>query len=420
MTSSLSSATSAVSAVPAARSATSPVAPAGGRCPACASTSLTHFYSQDGVPSHSCLLMPDEHEARAFPTGDLRIAFCESCGLVMNTAYNPATAQYSSRYEETQGFSARFQEFAADLAKRWVHKYDLYGKSVLEVGCGKGEFLVNMVEQGAGSGVGIDPGVKPDRIDPRLAGRITWIADFYTEEYAHLKADALVCRHTLEHIGPAAEFMRSIRSAIGAATGTIVLFELPDVRRILEEAAYWDVYYEHCSYFSAGSLARLFRATGFEVLDVSREYDDQYLVIEARPSEVPAPGEPLPIEDDVDRLRGSIRFFEREVTESLGGWSAKLREVSEAGGRAAIWGSGSKGVSFLAGLGEQAGLVDYAVDINPHKHGMFMAGTGHRIVPPSQLAEDQPDLVVVMNPIYLDEIGRELARLGVTTELKAV
>ena len=43
--------------------------------------------------------------------------------------------------------------------------------------------------------------------------------------------------------------------------------------------------------FSAGSLARLFRASGFEVLDVSYEYDDQYLLIEARPSTTtPAPG----------------------------------------------------------------------------------------------------------------------------------
>jgi hypothetical protein len=390
------------------------------RCPACAGASLTLFYVKEGVASHSCLLMRDEREARTYPTGDLRIAFCESCGFVMNTAYDPAMAQYSARYEETQGFSPLFQEFARDLAGRWVHKYDLRGKSVLELGCGKGEFLVNMVEQGAGSGIGIDPGVRPERIDSALAHRLTWIADYYTDKYTHLKADAVVCRHTLEHIGPVADFMRSLRAAIGNQTESVVLFELPDVFRILAEAAHWDVYYEHCSYFSAGSLARLFRATGFEVLDVSREYDDQYLVIEARPSTAPAPGEPLPIEDDVDGLRKSTRFFERSVTESLGRWSAKLREVCEAGGRVAIWGSGSKGVSFLAGLGERARLVDYAVDVNPYKHGMFMAGSGHRIVAPSQLAADRPALVVVMNPIYLEEIGRELARLGVHTELKAV
>jgi SAM-dependent methyltransferase len=393
---------------------------AASRCPACGGIDLTHFYAKDGVASHSCLLMESEEEARSFPTGDLRIAFCEDCGFVMNTAHDPEMAQYSARYEETQAFSPLFQEFALDLAKRWVHTYDLYGKSVLELGCGKGEFLVNMVKQGAGTGIGIDPGVRPERIDPALSDRLTWIADYYTDRYSHLKADAVVCRHTLEHIGPVAEFMRSIRAAIGDQTDAVVLFELPDVLRILEEAAYWDVYYEHCSYFSAGSLARLFRRTGFEVLNVSREYDDQYLLIEARPSVAPAPGEPLEIEDDVSRMRASLAHFERSVRESLEGWAAELRRVHDRGGRVAIWGSGSKGVSFFAGLGETARLVDYAVDINPYKHGKFMAGSGHRIVPSKQLAVDQPELVVVMNPIYLDEIRRELVQLGVSAELKAI
>lgn len=390
------------------------------RCPACGGSSLTPFYAKDQVASHSCLLMDDEAEALAFPRGDLRIVFCDTCAFVFNTVYDPSLAAYSARYEETQAFSPLFREFARDLAKRWVDKYDLHGRSVLEIGCGKGEFLVNMIEQGAGTGIGIDPGVRVERIDPSLADRLTWIADYYGPNYSHLKADAVVCRHTMEHISPVAEFMTTIRAAIGDQPDTIVLFELPDVLRILEEAAYWDVYYEHCSYFSAGSLARLFRATGFEVLEISQEYDNQYLVIEAKPSVVPAPGEPLPIEDDIDHLRGLLAPFEQKVNQSLDHWADELRALHARGGRAAIWGSGSKGVSFFAGLGEAASLVDYAVDINPYKHGKFMAGSGHRIVGPERLVEDRPDLVIVMNPIYLKEIGDELDRLGVTTDLRPV
>ncbi|MDT3443510.1 MULTISPECIES: class I SAM-dependent methyltransferase [unclassified Pseudofrankia] len=390
------------------------------RCPACNGSSLTPFYAKDGVASHSCLLMDDEVEALAFPKGDLRIVFCDTCAFVFNTHYNGSLAAYSARYEETQAFSPLFREFARDLAKRWVDKYDLHDRSVLELGCGKGEFLVNMIEQGAGSGIGIDPGVHPERIDPELTDRLTWIADYYGPKYTHLKADAVVCRHTMEHISPVGDWMRSIREAIGDQPDTVVLFELPDVLRILEEAAYWDVYYEHCSYFSAGSLARLFRATGFEVLEVSREYDDQYLVIEAKPSTTPAPGEPLEIEDDVERLRASLASFDLSVATSLANWSDEIRAVRARGGRVAIWGSGSKGVSFFAGLGEAARLVDYAVDVNPYKHGKFMAGSGHAIVAPDRLATDRPELVIVMNPIYLDEIGESLAELGVSTDLRAI
>ena len=51
-----------------------------------------------------------------------------------------------------------------------------------------------------------------------------------------------------------------------------------------------------------------------------------------------------------------------------------------------IWGAGSKGVAFLSmlGVGDE---VDYAVDVNPGKHGMFMPGTGHEIVSPNRLEE---------------------------------
>jgi SAM-dependent methyltransferase len=389
-------------------------------CPACGGTQLDPFHAKDGVPSHSCLLLADEAAARAFPKGDLRIARCAGCGFIMNTAFDPARNQYSTRYEETQAFSARFQDFARNLAKRWVDKYDLYGRSVLEIGCGKGEFLVHMVEQGAGSGIGIDPGVRPERIDSPVADQLTWITDFYSARYAQLAADAVVCRHTLEHIAPVGDFMRTIRAALGDRTDVPVLFELPDVLRVLTEAAFWDVYYEHCSYFSAGSLARLFRATGFEVLDVSLDYDDQYLLIEARPSTVPAPGEPLPIENDMAALRTGVRHFQRELDATVQRWSELVRRVHERGGRAAIWGSGSKGVAFLATLGRAADLIEYAVDINPYKHDMFMAGSGHRIVPPERLREDPPDLLVVMNPIYREEIAAELTRLGVETEVRAV
>jgi hypothetical protein len=87
--------------------------------------------------------------------------------------------------------------------------------------------------------------------------------------------------------------------------------------------------------------------------------------------------------------------------------------------RVVIWGAGSKGVAFLTTLGVDYGLA-YAVDINPHKNGFFMPGTGHEVVLPTFLRENCPDVVVVMNEIYEDEIRRELAEMGLAPELVSV
>jgi hypothetical protein len=74
-------------------------------------------------------------------------------------------------------------------------------------------------------------------------------------------------------------------------------------------------------------------------------------------------------------------------------------------------------VSFLAAAGEH---VEAAVDINPHKHGTFMAGTGHPVIAPRDLVDISPELVVVMNPVYLDEIGNDLKELGLSSDVVAV
>ena len=154
----------------------------------------------------------------------------------------------------------------------------------LEIGCGKGEFLVMMCEEGAGRGIGIDPGTRPERIDSPAADRLTWIQDLYSDRYGFILTDAVVSRHTLEHIAPVGDMLTTIRRSIDNRMDTVVLFELPDVRRVLDEIAFWDIYYEHCSYFSAGSMARAFRTAGFDVVDLDLAFDDQYLLLAARPS----------------------------------------------------------------------------------------------------------------------------------------
>lgn len=393
-------------------------APAAHVCPACDRRALIVFHEQHDIPTNSCLLL-DADEAVAYPRGEMQLAFCSTCGFLANVAFDPRLSEYSSRYEETQGYSVRFVDFATGLARHWVQKYDLADGTAIEIGCGKGEFLEYLVEAGLGHGTGIDPGLHPERLRPELAGRITAQTTFYDERYGSLEADAVICRHTLEHIPDVARFVRVIRDGIGDRTDTIVLFELPDIQRILDEVAFWDVYYEHCSYFSAGSLARLFRAVGFEVRHVERVYDDQYLILEARPSSTPAAGDPLPIEDDLEMLAKGTQLFEERFTRTLEDWRGRLAALQRTGGTAVIWGSGSKGVSFLTNLAMDD-AIRCAVDINPFKHGMAMSGSGHRIVGPDALTDLRPDLVIAMNPIYRDEIQAELDRRHLTAELVAI
>lgn len=389
----------------------------GAVCPCCGADGLEAFHEQEGVPVHSVRLVPTRAEALDFPRGALRLGLCRRCGFITNTAYDPALQDYAVAYEETQGCSPTFNSWASGLARRWVERYDLEGDDVLEIGAGKGEFLASMIEHGAGHGVGIDPSFEAGRLDGRAGERIDFIADYYSERYAHLAGDAVVCRHTLEHIHPAGDFVRLVRGSLAGRPDAVVLLELPDAMRVLREVAFWDVYYEHCSYFTPGSLARLLRSAGFELLELELDYGDQYILAECRPAHG-APAPPHRLEEEPAEVADAAARFADGLATTRARWRERLERLRADGGRAAIWGGGSKGVSFLTtvGLGDE---IAYVVDVNPRKQGMYMAGSGHRVVGPGYVADDPPDLMIAMNPIYLEEIGAELAAQGVDAELVA-
>ncbi len=384
-------------------------------CPGCGSAESLEFYSQSGAPVHSVLLFATREAAVEYPRGEIRLAFCARCGFIWNRYHHPALQEYSERCEETQGFSVTYNEFARRLASDLVERHGLRGKHILEIGCGKGEFLNLLCKLGGNTGTGFDPAFREDR--GRRTPGVRFVKDFYSEKYSDEHADFMVCKMTLEHIGCSGRFISAVRRALGEKP-TRVFFQVPDVTRVLRELAFWDVYYEHCSYFSPGSLGRLFRASGFDVTGISRGYGGQYLLLDAVAS-AGRPSPPLPVEEEPEELRNAVTFFSENVIQKTALWRHKLREFRKSGYRTVLWGSGSKGVAFLTTLGI-TDEIKYVVDVNPYRCGTFMAGTGHEIVSPEFVCRYRPDAVVLMNPVYRREVEMELERLGHSAEVLTV
>ena len=387
-------------------------------CPSCSADVTRILYRVPSIPIHSCVLLDSVEEARAFPRRDLELAYCEECGFIFNRIFDETVMGYSTDFEESQHFSGTFNAFAKALAQEAADKCAIAGKHVLEIGCGKGEFLLEFCRAGGATGLGIDPGYRADDGRTDSKGQVQFITDFFSEKYEHLDADVIVCRHTLEHIAPVSRFISSIRRMIGERSETKVFFETPDAKRVLAEGAFWDIYYEHCSYFSPGTHARLFRQHGFDVTDLSLMFDDQYIIQYAHP--VAQRSSPhLPLESDLDEMHRLALEFPRRVREVQDHWRDLVQDASKRGRRVVLWGGGSKGVSFLTTLGLTS-EISTIVDINPYKQGKFMPGTGHPVVAPEALVDQPPDLVIVMNPIYVTEIRANLKRLGLEPEVVAL
>ncbi|UCC65345.1 MAG: methyltransferase domain-containing protein [Anaerolineae bacterium] len=388
------------------------------KCTVCNAADIVLFFEMPQVPVHCNLLWPRRDQAISAPKGDIRLGFCQDCGHIFNLAFDPALMAYTQDYENSLHFSPRFQDYAESLARRLIERHDLYGKGIIELGCGKGDFLRLLCDLGGNRGFGFDPSYVPEHESEATAERITFIQDFYSERYASHEADFICCRHVLEHVQFPRDFLTGVRNSIGHRSETVVFFEVPNALFTLRDLGIWDLIYEHCSYFNASSLSRLFTLCGFNVHSITEAYDSQFLCIEALPGE----GSTKAMDDfgnDMAAMACDVRAFADRYRSKLQAWQRNLARMVCLEQRVVIWGAGSKGVTFLNGL-ETRDLICYAVDINPRKQGMYLAGSGQQIVPPEFLPEYQPDVVIVMNPIYEDEIRQRIAQLGLTPRIVCV
>jgi SAM-dependent methyltransferase len=385
------------------------------KCYVCGHAEMKIFYKMRSVPTHSVLLMPSRDTAVNHPKRDITLGFCRQCGFVENTSFDPATQKYSENYESTQTYSEIFNAFLRELSKKMVDRHNLHHKTIIEIGCGNGEFLDLICQFGPNRGFGFDPSCRREDKD---SGAVRFIKEVYSEKYSNIQADFICCRMTLEHIYRPAGFLNMLRNSIGSRS-PVLLFQVPDVIRILREVAFWDIYYEHCSYFSHESLAGLFQRCGFHVVDRWKDYSDQYLFVEVRPGAEKVAAPLLTAEEDLDELAQYVAYFSKESPRRIDMWRTEIGKMKSRGDTVAIWGGGSKGVAFLTTLDIQD-EVEYVIDINPKKQGTFMAGTGHKIVSPEFMKKVTPDVIIAMNPVYIQEITSRMAIMDITARLLSV
>ena len=367
------------------------------RCPVCDSNLIVPFLVRSSVPVHQNLVMADILSAREINRGNLTLAVCEDCGFIFNQDFDGSKLSYGKEYDNTQTYSPSFESYISELARSLIYDKNIQNCSIVEVGCGKGSFLSKLVksEEWGNTGYGFDPSyVGAETV---FDGRLKFEKRYYDSECANIHADVVVCRHVIEHIPDPLSLLFSVRQALVHSPNARVFFETPCVEWILRNQVIWDFFYEHCSYFTAESLATAFEVSGFQVKSVDRIFQGQYLWLEA----TIASAEPAVTKKPafISSLAKQFATSEREL---ISKWEIKIQELASQG-KVALWGAGAKGVTFANLIDPHRKWIDCIIDLNPNKQGKYIPGAAHPIVKYQDIADREITTAILMNPNYYQE-----------------
>jgi SAM-dependent methyltransferase len=379
-------------------------------CIVCGGARVAPFLRIENAPVSCNHLCSTRLAALNEPTAEISLGFCPDCGHVFNLAYDPARLSYRPGYESSLRGSERFRQYDDALADALLDRYQLRGLLIVEIGCGRGEFLRTLCERGGNSGIGFDPSYRSEDGEENITPGVVIRPEVYNGDKEHLNADFICSRHTLEHVGDPRGFLSNVRKAT-AQLGIPVFFEVPNGLFTIRDGGIWDIIYEHCSYFTPSSLARVFHETGYYTVEVAETFGTQFLTIHARTG---APRQEVAPVASAD-LQSLVKSFAKSYRSRLKDWTRRLQELEREGRKVVLWGAGAKAATFLNLLRPRG--IDYVVDVNPRKHGNYVIGTGQGIVAPEFLREYVADDIICMNPNYLAEIACRARELGLEANI---
>ena len=378
-------------------------------CPVCGGSRTLKIIHIAQIPVLYHGICANRHEALTVERRDVDLVLCPQCGHVYNQDYDPTKVQYSRGYDNSLQYSPYFRNYSENVAKYLINCYEIREKSILEIGSGNGYFLRLLCGYGNNTGIGFDPGYQP--VPDGEDHKILLIKNQFQNQFSPGSFDLIVSRHVLEHLHKPSDLVRDLRELSESDKKTIVYIEVPNLDHIFQTSAIWDIIYEHYSYFSRNSLERLFLLHDFEIGKLSERYQGQYLSLEAHPGSRKTANQKK-FSSSTETMKSLGIQFGANSRKKINRWIDWRNRIASSGKRIVLWGAGSKSISFLNILSLR-NEIEYVIDINPVKQFTYVAGTGQQIIPPDFLREYRPDLVIIMNPVYQNEIRKTLNSLDI-------
>lgn len=323
----------------------------------------------------------------------LGIYQCSGCGLVQ-LATRPVP--YYREVIRAAGVSEKMRDFRSRQFKGFVQKFLLKGKKVIEIGCGRGEYLSIMRQTGVDA-YGLEYSDKSIKSCVKNGLKVTkGFVHRATSKLKYAPFDAFFILNFLEHLPDPNSALRGIYNNL-MDTG-VGIVEVPNLDMILKNKLFSEFMRDHLLYFTEQTLRFVLNLNGFEVVECGQLWHEYIISAVVR-----------------KRNKLDIVHFHKYQKQLKNEIERYIRRFKNKG--VAIWGAGHQAFAIIA-LMNLSDKIRYVIDSAVFKQGKYTPVTHLRIVSPEALIKDPVDAVIVMAASYSDEVAGSLVeRFGRNTNL---
>ena len=381
------------------------------KCRICGNENLKEFLSLGKTPLANSFLSEKEldKEENAFP---LELCFCGNCKLVQLTHVVPPEMMFKN-YVYVSSTTNTFKVHFARMAEEISNFLGLdEGSLAVDIGSNDGILLRGYKKFGVQT-IGVEPAANVARIAEQ--GGIETINDFFNEsaveEIVRRKghADVATATNVFAHVNDIDNFAKNVKSLLKPSG--IFVIEVQYFADTIEKMTFDNVYHEHLSYFTLAPLVYFFRKHGMEVFNAQRvdSHGGSLRVF------IKKAGGRFRINDSVSEMleyenRLGVNDFElyrqfgSKVYETKKKLVSYIKSIKNEGKSIAGYGAPAKGNTLLnfCQIGNES--IDYIVEDNPLKIGLFTPGTHIPVVSPEFLDKKKPDYILILAWNFANEI----------------
>lgn len=390
----------------------------------------TSLFELSSAPA-SAQDIPDAVQLKTDQGVALSLHQCKSCGLVQFVCEPVA---YYRDVIRAGGGSSTMEELRTTQYRHLIETYHLEGKTFLEAGCGRGEFL-KFLQKFPVEIYGMEH--KEDLVKTAQSEGLRVWREFPEREDQHFghssetsmlpesgwsvpekPFDVFLSFNFLEHQPRPDIMLKAIRNNL--AENGMGLVTVPSLEYILEKGSYYELIRDHIAYYTFDTLRALLNHCGFEVLEEEMINRDTLSMI-VRKTALPEnrtegtselkPAVSIAVEDLAkETARGEAETTDiiAPLTEGYkivtGEVNTLIERLSREGKRLAMWGASHQGFT-LASTSGLGGHLAYIIDSAPFKQGRFAPASHVPIVAPEHYFEDPVDAILIVAPGYTDEIA---------------